>query len=96
MTVYGAVVIRQARHLSVPDRVEIADQIVVDHRGTAPVDSGAYRDGATVSQVGDNVSVFNRDPDAIYKEFGTEDTPAHATMVNAARRHGRYTGWSPR
>lgn len=96
MTVYAARVDEQARQLSTPARVEIAHQIVGVHRGSAPVDSGNYRDGATVTIYGDEVAVVNRDPDAKYKEYGTEDTPPHATMTNAARQFGRYTGWGPR
>jgi hypothetical protein len=87
---------RQARRISTPDRVDVAKNIVGSHRASAPVDSGAFRDGATVSQNGDLVAVVNRDPDSKYKEYGTSDTPAHATMTNAARRYGRYTGWGAR
>ena len=96
MTVYQGVVAAQARRISTPDRAEIARQIVDVHRGSAPVVTGAYRDGATVVTSGDDVSVVNRDPAAVYKEYGTSDTPAHATMTNAARRFGRYTGWGAR
>ena len=88
--------VAQARHLSTPDRVEVAHDIVGVHRDTAPVVSGAYRDGPTVVVSGDDVSVVQRDPDAIYKEYGTEDTPVHATLTNASRQFGRYTGWSAR
>lgn len=96
MILYRGRVEEQARRLSTPGRVQIANAIVADHRGTAPVDSGEYRDGATVTTRGDEVAVFNRDPESIYKELGTSDTPAHATMINAARKYGRYSGWSPR
>lgn len=95
MTVYHPVVRRQARKISTPDRVDVARDIVATHRGTAPVDDGTFRDGAAVWQAGDDVSVINRDPTAKFKEYGTEDTPAHGTMTNAARRYGRYTGWKP-
>ena len=88
--------VSQARHLSTTERVEIAHDVVSAHRDSAPVVSGAYRDGPTVVVTGDNVSVVQRDPDGIYKEYGTEDTPVHATMTNAARQFGRYTGWSAR
>lgn len=96
MTVFPAVLVRQARHISTPDRVEVAKAVVATHRGNAPVVTGAYRDGAAVVQSGDDVSVVNRDPDAVFKEYGTEDTPVHATMTNAARQYGRYTGWAAR
>lgn len=96
MIVYRGLVEQQARRISTPARVGIAKAIVGDHRATAPVDSGEYRDGATVAQRGDEVAVFNRDPESVWKELGTEDTPAHATMINAARKYGRYSGWGPR
>lgn len=96
MTVYPAVLVSQARRISTADRVEIAHDIVGVHRGSAPVDTGAYRDGPTVVVAGDDVSVVQRDPEGRYKEYGTEDTPVHATMTNAARQFGRYTGWSGR
>ncbi|TKJ25221.1 HK97 gp10 family phage protein [Blastococcus sp. CCUG 61487] len=96
MTIYRGLVEQQARRFSTPGRVEIAKAIVADHRGSAPVDSGEYRDGATVTTRGDDVAVFNRDSTSVYKELGTSDTPAHATMINAARKYGRYSGWMPR
>lgn len=96
MTLFRGLVIQQARRISTPDRVEIAKAAVAVHRGSAPVDSGAYRDGATVVQRGDEVAIYNRDPTSVYKELGTGDTPAHSTMINAARQFGRYSGWSPR
>jgi len=44
---------------------------------------------------GDQVAIVNSDDVAGYVEYGTSDTPAHATMTNAARRFGRYTGMTP-
>lgn len=96
MTVYPQRVYEQARRISTPARVEVAEAIVDVHRGSAPVDDGDYRDGATVVTSGDDVRVVNRDPAGRFKEYGTGDTPAHASMTNAARRFGRYTGWRPR
>lgn len=96
MIVYQGRVTKQARRLSTPDRADIAELIVDAHRGSAPVVTGAYRDGAASVRAGDYVAVVNRDPDSKYKEYGTDDTPAHATMTNAARRYGRYVGWGPR
>lgn len=96
MILNRAQLVREARTISTPERVDVARAAAALHRATAPVDSGAYRDGATTGQRGDDVLIWNRDPDSRYKEYGTEDTPAHATMTNAARQFGRYTGWSPR
>lgn len=95
MTVYDTVVTEQARRLSTPERARVARAIVADHQGTAPRLTGAYADGATVVESGDDVSVVNRDDTAIYKEYGTSDTPAHGSMTNAARKYGRYSGWDP-
>ena len=39
---------------------------------------------------------IDTDPESVYKEYGTSDTPAHAVLTNAARKRGRYRGWSPR
>ncbi|WP_280201218.1 hypothetical protein [Nocardia cyriacigeorgica] len=58
--------------------------------------TGAYRDGIGTEFSGTTVRVVDDDPDAIYKEYGTVDTPAHAAVTDAARRHGRYRGWTPR
>lgn len=96
VTVFPAEAIREARKLSTEERIEIAEQIVEDFRATAPVLTGAYQSGAEVEVNGDQVRAVNNDPTAGFKEYGTSDTPAHATMTNAARRYGKYSGIQPR
>jgi hypothetical protein len=96
VTIFREAAIREAVRISTERRVEIANEIVAEHQGSAPVDSGAYKTGAHVVVEGDTVSVVNEDETAFYKELGTVDTPAHATMINAARRHGKYSGMKPR
>lgn len=63
-------------------------------RSTAPVVTGAYRNGirVIVNQGTGDVDLVDDDPLAIIKEYGTTDTPAHLTLTNAARRHGRLSG----
>ncbi|MCA1185708.1 hypothetical protein LCD36_04480 [Saccharopolyspora sp. 6T] len=50
----------------------------------------------TVEVDGDEVRMVDTDPEAVYKEYGTNDTPAHAVLTDAARKRGRYRGWNPR
>lgn len=96
ITVYDAVVRREARRLSTPERVEVAENIVSDARAVAPVRTGEYQTGMQVEVDGDNVSAVDNDPESGWKEYGTADTPAHATLTNAARRYGKYTGVQPK
>ena len=96
MTVFAAIANAQAFRISTPERVEIANEIAAEAQADAPVRSGAYRNGIEVQVDGDRVSVVDVDPDAIYKEYGTSDTPAHASLTEAAMNHGRYSGWQPR
>jgi hypothetical protein len=86
----------EARRLSTPDRVDIAHQAAGDAVGSAPVLTGHYRDGIHVQADGDSVKIVDEDPDAIFKEYGTSDTPAHATLTEAAKNYGRYSGMQPR
>lgn len=79
----------RVRRVTVPGRKRVAAAVVSDAQSLAPVVTGAYRDGFAVSASGSAVSVVNTDPDAIYKEYGTVDTPAHGTMAAAAGRHGK-------
>lgn len=88
--------LKEMQRETLPGRQRIAARILNEARATAPVLHGDYRGGMHVATSGDSVSVVDSDPDAIYKEYGTSDTPAHASITNAARRYGRYTGWSPR
>lgn len=96
VTVFAGEAIAEARRLSTPQRVQVAHQIAASARGSAPVETGKFRDSIGVETGGDQVAVVNNDEDAGYIEYGTSDTPAHATMTNAARRFGRYTGYEPR
>ncbi|NHP18107.1 HK97 gp10 family phage protein [Rhodococcus sp. IC4_135] len=81
---------------SFDDRLDIAMSIAQEARADAPVLTGDYRDGITVDTDGERVFVLDEDEDAIFKEYGTIDTPPHAVVTNAASRHGEYSGWRPR
>lgn len=96
VTVFAAVAIAEARRISTPERVQIANEIAAEAKADAPVRSGAYRNGIEVQVEGERVSVVDMDPDAVYKEYGTSDTPAHASLTEAAMNHGRYSGWQPK
>jgi hypothetical protein len=96
VTVFTAQALAEAARLSTPKRVQVAQEIAAEAQADAPVLTGAYRNGIEVQVDGDRVSVVDMDPESIYKEYGTSDTPAHASLTEAAMRHGRYTGWQPR
>lgn len=96
LTIFDSIARQTARVATTPRRRAIARQIAADARAAAPVMTGAYRDGIGTEFSGTTVRVVDDDPDAIYKEYGTSDTPAHAALTDAARRHGRYRGWRPR
>lgn len=85
--------VKDAYESSTEDRAKIAHQAGDDARSTAPVLTGAYRNGISVTVDGAHVQLVDTDPDAIYKEYGTSSTPAHMTLTAAASRYGRYTGW---
>lgn len=96
VTVFAAIVIAEAKRISTAERVQIAHEIAAEAKADAPVRSGAYRNGIEVQVDGDRVSVVDLDPDAVYKEYGTSDTPAHASLTEAAMNHGDYSGWQPK
>lgn len=96
VTVYAEQAIAEARQISTDDRVKIAEAAASGARSAAPVLTGAYRGGIGVETSGDQVSIVDTDPDAVYKEYGTSDTPAHMALTNSARQYGRYTGWAAR
>lgn len=96
VTLYRAELLAEARRISTDRRVEIAHEAAGDAVADAPVLSGDYRDGISVETDGDRVSIVDSDPDAIFKEYGTSDTPAHMTLTEAASRYGKYTGWQAR
>ena len=93
LTVRPGQTMAEAIEASVDARIEIANQIADEFRSAAPVESGAYESGVGVETKGDRVLVVNDDPDGIYKEYGTVDTPPIAALTNAARSHGKYRGW---
>lgn len=95
LTIFDGIIERSAKALSRNDRREVAAEIAADARSQAPVVTGAYRDGISVADIGGEPAVVDDDPDAIYKEYGTVDTPAHAALTDAARHHGKYSGWQP-
>lgn len=94
--IFRAAAANQARRISTPKRRKIARQISAEARAAAPVLTGEYRDGIGVVTDGDRVFVVDDDPDAVFKEYGTSDTPAHAAVTDAARTHGVYRGWKPK
>lgn len=96
VTVYAAQAIAEARKLSTEDRSRIAEEIAAEARSAAPVLTGAYRDGIHPQVNGTDVRVVDDDPTAGYKEYGTSTHAAHATLTDAARKHGRYSGMKPR
>ncbi len=86
----------EARYLSFSDRESIAHDVAAEARSNAPILTGDYRDGISVLVEGMNVSIVDTDDNAIWKEYGTIDTPAHAALTDAARNApGKYTGWMP-
>ncbi len=92
---YGALREELAK-ATLPARVEIAHEIVADYRATAPVLTGAYRADAEVEVRGTSVAVVDDNDASLHIEYGTSDTPPAATLTNAARKQGKYTGWRPR
>lgn len=95
VTIYNMQAIREAYRASTPGRVEVAHQAAAVASGTAHVDTGEFQQGIGVEVDGDRVQLVNNDPEAGYKEYGTVDTAAQATMTDAARQFGRYTGVTP-
>jgi len=96
VTIYEEELYAETMNASKAGRRRIAEQIASEARVAAPVVTGAYRGGISVAESGWDVGVVDSDPLTFYKEYGTIDTPAHAALTNAARRHGKYTGYTPR
>lgn len=96
VTLYPEQLYREARQATTPRRVEVAHEAAGDAVAAAPVESGEYRDGISVQVAGDSVKLVDEDPEAFYKEYGTVQTPAHATLTTAAKKYGRYSGMKPR
>ena len=75
------------------DRYKVAQRIAAEGAAAAPRVTGAYAGGMGARRYGNGtVGVVDADPDSMYKEYGTIDTPPHAALTNAARRHGTYRG----
>ena len=80
-----AVLESQLQAASRDGRIQRAEAAAEKARADAPVVSGAYRDGIGVDVSGDEVTLVDDDPDAMFKEYGTVDTPAHSVLTNAAQ-----------
>ncbi|GAA3877817.1 hypothetical protein GCM10022243_48160 [Saccharothrix violaceirubra] len=96
VTVYSGQAVAEANRISTEYRRRIAERIAADARAEAPVRTGEYREGIGTRSDGDRVFVEDTDPESVFKEYGTVDTPPHAVVTDAARRYGRYSGWQPR
>lgn len=96
VTVFSAQAKAEAARLAGDDLYKIAQRAAGEAIAAAPVLTGAYRGGIHAVRRGDQAAIVDDDPDAGYKEYGTVDTPAHATLTDAARRYGRYRGITPR
>ena len=96
ITIFHEQAIAEVVRESKPDRVTIANRAAADAESRAPVYRGHYRSGIGVEVSGDRVAIVDNDPDAFYKEYGTSDTSAHASVTRAASNYGRYSGMKPR
>lgn len=96
VTVFSAIAKAEARRISTPRRIEVANVAAAEAIARAPVETGEYRNGIHVVVSGDDVSLVDDDETAVHKEYGTLDTPAHAVLTDAVRKHGKYTGMQPR
>lgn len=96
LRIFHAQALREARELSFDSRVDIANEAAAEAKSNAPQLTGAYRGGIGVEVEGRRVFIVDTDEDALHKEYGTSDTPAHAALTDAARSRGKYSGWRPR
>lgn len=96
ITVYPDEVYRLARELSTDGRYTIASQAADAARATAHVATGEFKSAIGVEVDGTLVRIVNNDDTAGFKEYGTSDTAPQATMTNAARRYGKYSGVTPK
>lgn len=96
VTVFAAIAIAEAKRISAPKRVEIAEQMVDMAKSDAAVETGQWQESYHVEVNGDQVLAVNDRDDAVYIGFGTSDTPAHDELINAGRQFGTYSGWQPR
>jgi hypothetical protein len=96
LTVYPGQVRQQVTETTFDDRVDIAQAIIDEAQPVAPVDTGYFQSQFGVETEGRRVFAVNSADDASYIEYGTLDTPPAAVMTDAARSHGKYSGWTPR
>ena len=95
ITIFDKQARREAREGSQKGLVEIAEQIAEDAQGFAPELTGRFAASFYVDDT-DGVRVASADDTAIHKEYGTSDTPAHASLTEAAMQYGKYSGTRPR
>lgn len=95
ITIYGDKARGSAREGSHEELLDIAGKIAADASGFAPVQTGTYAGSFHVTD-SEGVRVESSDEDAIHKEYGTSDTPAHAALTTAAQQYGKYSGTRPR
>lgn len=81
---------------SFDQRRDIGQSIVDEAQADAPVLTGDYRNSMALEVEGLRVFAVDNDEEAVYKEYGTVDTPPHAALTNAAVRYGEYSGWEPK
>lgn len=69
---------------TVSGRARFARREVLPYlKQTTPVDTGEWRDSWEVRVSGGEVIITSTDPAAAVKEYGSEDTPAHAVLAKA-------------
>lgn len=96
LTVYPAQVRQEVDDTTFDDRVEIAQKVAAEAQASAPVDTGYFKSQFDVETEGKRVFAVNSADDAEYIEYGTLDTAPAASLTDAARSHGKYSGWQPR
>lgn len=96
VTIYRDNAQADARRISTEGRKDIAEQIKAEFEATAPRRKGEYAGGASITVEGNRVFVADNDPEAFWKEYGTSRMRGIASMTNAARKHGKYSGFKPR
>lgn len=96
VTIYRDKAQGDARRISTEGRKDIAEQIKSEFEATAPRRKGEYAGGASITVEGNRVFVADKDPKAFWKEYGTSRMRGIASLTNAARKHGKYSGFKPR
>lgn len=96
VTIYRDNAQREAREISTEGRKDIGEQIKSEFDATAPRRKGEYVGGSALVVEGNRVFVQSNDPEAFWKEYGTSRMRGIAALTNAARKHGKYSGFKPR